>query len=189
AYGYNLLPLLLALENLSLLNPPPTKPAVPFPYPSLRKSLRLLTDSPEDNPTDISFTYSGYAPLSCRLVQAVVQKGAVLGAGSNTDTGARQAQAHPIVGWKGFDDVIKTIPGDTVDVIQTPGAPVKDATGSTTLVFFLGGCTFTEVAALRWIAKQIKGRRFLIGTSSVINGSTLLDGLASTGTRIPTLST
>ncbi|KAG8742542.1 hypothetical protein FRC10_001309 [Ceratobasidium sp. 414] len=189
AYGYNLLPLLLALENLGLLNPPPIKPATPFPYSSLRKSLRLLTDSPEDNPTDISFTYSGYAPLSCRLVQAVVQKGAVLGAGSNTDTGTRQAQAHPLVGWKGFDDVLKTIPGDTVDVVQTPGAPVKDATGSTTLVFFLGGCTFTEVAALRWMSKQIKGRRFLIGTSGMINGSTLLDGLASTGTKVPTLST
>ncbi|KAG9100069.1 hypothetical protein FS749_016338 [Ceratobasidium sp. UAMH 11750] len=189
AYGYNLFPLLLALENLGLLNPPPTKPATPFPYSSLRKSLRLLTDSPEDNPTDISFTYSGYAPLSCRLVQAVVQKGAVLGAGSNTDTGTRQAQAHPIVGWKGFEDVVKTIPGDTVDVIQTPGAPVKDPTGSTTLVFFLGGCTFTEVAALRWMSKQIKGRRFLIGTSGMINGSTLLDGLASTGTKVPTLST
>lgn len=151
----------MALENLHLLIPPPIKPAAPFPYPSLRKSLRLLTDSPEDAPTDISFTYSGYAPLSCRLVQAIVQKGAVLGAGSNTDTGTRQAQAHPIVGWKGFDDVIKTLPGETVDVIQTPGASVKDAAGSTTLVFFLGGCTFTEVAALRWMGKQIKGESVL----------------------------
>ncbi|QRV94848.1 vacuolar protein sorting-associated protein 33A [Ceratobasidium sp. AG-Ba] len=188
-YGYNLLPLLLALENLQLLNPPPTKAVTPFPYTSLRKSLRLLTDSPEDNPTDISYTYSGYAPLSCRLVQAVAQKGAVLGAGSNTDTGPRQTQAHPIVGWRNFDEVIKTIPGDTVDVIQTSGASVKDTGGSTTLVFFLGGCTYTEIAALRWMGKQIRGRNFLIATSSIINGSTFLDGLASTGTKIPTLST
>lgn len=188
-YGYDLLPLFLALESLHLLSPPPAKPDLPFPFQSLRKSLRLLTDSPEDNPTDISYTYSGYAPLSCRLVQAVVQKGAVLGAGSTTDTGARQAQAHPILGWKGFDDVVKTIPGETVDVIQSPGATVKDTGGSTTLVFFLGGCTFTEVSALRWMGKQIKGRNFLIGTSGMINGSTLLDGLASTGVKIPTLST
>ncbi|KAL5640261.1 hypothetical protein ACGC1H_007510 [Rhizoctonia solani] len=188
AYGYDLLPLFIALESLQLLNTPPAK--VPFPYPSLRKSLRLLTDSPEENPTDISYTYSGYAPLSCRLVQAVVQKGAVLGAGSNTDTGARQAQAHPIVGWKGFEDIIKTIPGETVDVVQCPGALAKDSTGgSTTMVFFLGGCTFTEVAALRWMSKQIKGRNFLVGTSGMINGSSLLDGLASTGIKIPTLTT
>ncbi|KAH7338863.1 Sec1-like protein [Rhizoctonia solani] len=189
-YGYDLLPLLLALETLQLLNTPPTKSAVPFPYPSLRKSLRLLTDSPEDSPTDISYTYSGYAPLSCRLVQAVVQKGAVLGAGSNTDTGARQAQAHPVLGWRGFEDIIKTIPGETVDVIQSPGALAKDSMGgTTTMVFFIGGCTFTEVAALRWMGKQIKGRNFLIGTSGMINGSTLLDGLAATGIKIPTLTT
>ncbi|CAE6414490.1 unnamed protein product [Rhizoctonia solani] len=161
AYGYDLLPLLLALETLQLLNVPPTKPAVPFPYPFLRKSLRLLTDSPEDSPTDISYTYSGYAPLSCRLVQAVVQKGAALGAGSNTDTGARQAQAHPVLGWKGFEDTIKAIPGETVDVIQSPGALAKDSMGgTTTMVFFIGGCTFTEVAALRWMGKQIKGQEW-----------------------------
>jgi hypothetical protein len=33
------------------------------------------------------------------------------------------------------------------------------------------------------------GRKFLIGTTGLINGSTLLDGLASTGIKIPTLST
>ncbi|CAE6462867.1 unnamed protein product [Rhizoctonia solani] len=189
-YGYDLLPLLLALESLQLLNTPPAKPALPFPYSSLRKSLRLLTDSPEENPTDISYAYSGYAPLSCRLVQAVVQKGAVLGAGSSTDTGTRQAQAHPVVGWKGFEDVINSIPGKTVDVKQTPESLAKDGTnGTTTMVFFLGGCTFTEIAALRWIGKQIKGRNFLIGTSGMINGSTLLDGLAPTGIKVPTLTT
>jgi hypothetical protein len=86
----------------------------------------------------------------------------VLGAGSTTDTGTRQAQAHPIVGWKGFEDVIKAIPGETIDVIQSPGASVKDTGGSTTMVFFLGGCTFTEVSALRWMSKQIKGKYSLV---------------------------
>ncbi|KAF8727512.1 Sec1 family, partial [Rhizoctonia solani] len=190
AYGYDLLPLLLALESLQLLNTPPAKPAVPFPYPSLRKSLHLLTDSPEENPTDMSYTYSGYAPLSCRLVQAVVQKGPLLSIGTNTDTGTRQTQAHPIIGWRGFEDVIKSIPGETVDIIQSPGALAKDSTsGTTTMVFFLGGCTFTEVAALRWMSKQIKGRNFLVGTSGMINGSTLLDGLAATGIKVPSLAT
>ncbi|OBZ78910.1 Vacuolar protein sorting-associated protein 33A [Grifola frondosa] len=33
-------------------------------------------------------------------------------------------QAHPIVGWKGFEDVIASIPGETVDIMQrVPGAP------------------------------------------------------------------
>jgi hypothetical protein len=27
----------------------------------------------------------------------------------------------------------------------------------TTMVFFLGGCTFTEIAALRWMGTQMQG--------------------------------
>jgi hypothetical protein len=48
------------------------------------------------------------------------------------------------------------------------------ATGdSTTVVFFLGGCTYTEIAALRWMAKQTTGRRFIIATTGIINGNTV----------------
>ena len=43
----------------------------------------------------------------------------------------------------------------------------------TTVVFFLGGCTYTEVSALRWMSKQIKGRRFLIATTGMINGTSV----------------
>jgi hypothetical protein len=40
-------------------------------------------------------------------------------------------------------------------------------------VFFLGGVTYAEVAALRFVSQQIgeaTGRRLVIGTTSVING-------------------
>lgn len=30
-------------------------------------------------------------------------------------------------------------------------------TPTTTVVFFLGGCTYTEIAALRWVGRQNKG--------------------------------
>ena len=30
---------------------------------------------------------------------------------------------------------------------------------TTTVVFFLGGCTYTEIAALRWVGRQNKGGR------------------------------
>ena len=29
-----------------------------------------------------------------------------------------KVNAHPIVGWKGFEDVVATIPGKTVDIVQ-----------------------------------------------------------------------
>lgn len=149
AYGYNFLPLLLALSSppLSILLPnplpastPPSVAASKYPYTSLRKSLRLLIEDPDsvdDLENDISYVYSGYAPISVRLVQCVAQKGGVLSnpaldkekkSKDSADTGKAHApalgkvQAHPIVGWKGFEDVVASIPGGTADIVQkVPG--------------------------------------------------------------------
>ncbi|KAK8849539.1 hypothetical protein IAR55_004874 [Kwoniella newhampshirensis] len=185
-YGYHHLPLLIALQDLNLLvRSPPTNPQ---PFPSLRKALRLIVDDINDAaPNDISYVYSGYAPLSIRLVQCVTQKNVILsGTVSGDEDGGLGKQrvlpkAHPIVGWKGFEDVLASIPGATVDVRQRgdqtrrePTVPSDDRT-VTTVVFFLGGCTYTEIAALRWMSKQTKGRRFLIATTGIINGNSLVE--------------
>jgi hypothetical protein len=107
-----------------------------YPFGVLRKSLRLLIDdSPEaleEVENDISFTYSGYAPISIRLVQCVAQKGGVISNPAEREKATQDApaangggralpskvQAHPIVGWKGFEDVLTAIPGETFDMIQ-----------------------------------------------------------------------
>jgi hypothetical protein len=85
-----------------------------------------VDDIDDAAPNDISYVYSGYAPLSIRLVQCITQKNAILsvGAGNEDDspqTGAKRKElpkAHPISGWKGFEDVLGSIPGATVDVRQ-----------------------------------------------------------------------
>ena len=148
AYGYNYLPLLLSLSAppLSILLPNPLPPNTPqsvmdskYPYANLRKQLRLLIEDPdpmEELENDITYVYSGYAPISVRLVQCIAQKGGVLSnpagdkdkKGGGGDSSRRSAaaplvQAHPIVGWKGFEDVVASIPGETVDIVQkVPGA-------------------------------------------------------------------
>ncbi|CDO73039.1 hypothetical protein BN946_scf185007.g93 [Trametes cinnabarina] len=219
-YGYNYLPLLLSLAAppLAILVPHPLPPHAPpsvaelkYPYSSLRKSLRLLiedVDQLEELENDISYVYSGFAPISVRLVQCVAQKGGVLSnpatekdrKGAGGEDGSKKppsgpmVQAHPIVGWKGFEDVVASIPGETVDIVQRlPGAqdgstlpPVstlmlpRDRT-TTTVVFFLGGVTYTEIAALRWVARQNKGRKFLIATTGIISGNSLIDSVAGVG--------
>lgn len=164
AYGYNLLPLLLSLSSppLSILLPNPLPPSTPpsvaaskYPYASLRKSLRLLIedqDNLDDMENDISYVYSGYAPISVRLVQCVAQKGGVLSnpaaekekksnenpnGGKIKGSSVGKVQAHPIVGWKGFEDVVANIPGDTIDIVQNvPGQ--LDGAGS--LATSLGMC-------------------------------------------------
>ncbi|KAI0640015.1 Sec1-like protein [Trametes polyzona] len=219
-YGYNYLPLLLSLAAppLAVLLPNPLPPNTPaavadskYPYSSLRKSLRLLIEDPdplEELENDISYVYSGFAPISVRLVQCVAQKGGVLSnpalekdkKGAGGEDGSRRAstspmvQAHPIVGWKGFEDVVASIPGETVDIVQKlPGGPDGVAVPSvstlmlprerttTTVVFFLGGVTYTEIAALRWVSRQNKGRKFLIATTGIINGNSMINSIAGIG--------
>ncbi|KAG8917324.1 hypothetical protein FRC01_002521 [Tulasnella sp. 417] len=156
-YGYSYLPLLLALTSLSLLLPNPLPkslanpssapdarrstslkpPAIPPAFGPVRKALPILSDTPEATPTDVSYVYSGYAPLSIRIVQAVAMKGLVLAnlplsdggrPGPSLETGAGTEEArgesvasHPINRWKGFEEVVKLLPGGSVDQIQVDG--------------------------------------------------------------------
>lgn len=73
--------------------------------------------------------------------------------------------------------------------------PFAHSDSTTTVVFFLGGCTYTEIAAIRWMGRQTKGmclcnsdvsspllksflflgRKFLIATTGIINGNTLIN--------------
>ncbi|KZO91497.1 Sec1-like protein [Calocera viscosa TUFC12733] len=205
-YGYQYLPLLLHLSTLNLLC---KSPAPHLPLQSLRKHLRLLVDDiSEQSPSDIAYVYSGYAPLSIRLVQCVSMKPAVVAAemgekavGEHKE-GKVTPRAHPIMGWKGFEEIVRSVPGETFDEVQKPEG---DGTGkvdllpkghsTTTVVFFLGGCTYTEIAALRWMSRQTRGtwtsvpsravsdddwagRKYLICTTSIVNGSSLIDSLS-----------
>ncbi len=73
-------------------------------------------------------------------------------------------------GWKGFDESIKHVRGQTFDEIQKGEDKAVKArallTGGgekkTVLVVFLGGITFTEIAALRFIAKQEEGMFMIV---------------------------
>lgn len=116
-------------------NPLPASTPTPdkLPFTTVRKSLRLLID---DNPealeeleNDISYVYSGYAPISIRLVQCVAQKSGVISNpaekasvddrdGKGKGSTSKKLFAHSIVGWKGFEDVLSTIPGKTFDMVQ-----------------------------------------------------------------------
>lgn len=134
-------------------------------YTYLRKQLRLIVDEvKEDDPNDIAYVYSGYAPLSIRLVQCILQKQYLL----SLTKGSGNASANPTgsgpttQGWHGFDDAVKHVRGQTFYEVQKGEDKAVKArallsgnnTKQTVFVVFVGGITFTEIAALRFIAKQ-----------------------------------
>ena len=181
AYGYQHILTLDALEKLQLLlsRASPTAMMIPLGgagsntgaktnYTYLRKALRLIVDEVnEHDPNDIAYVYSGYAPLSVRLVQCILQKQYItsITRGGNANTAAGVASGGASQGWRGFDEIVKHARGQTFDELQTGQDKAVKArallTGSgekkTVFVVFLGGITFTEIAALRFIAKQEEG--------------------------------
>jgi hypothetical protein len=182
AYGYQHLLTLDALEKLQLLLSRASPMAVMIPmagtnnnnntgtktnYTYLRKALHLVVDEVnERDPNDIAYVYSGYAPLSVRLVQCVLQKQYLTsitrgGSANNGGTGTGGLSQ----GWRGFEEAVKHVHGQTFDEVQKGEDKAVKArallTGSgekkTVFVVFLGGITFTEIAALRFVAKAEEG--------------------------------
>ena len=138
-------------------------------YTYLRKQLRLIVDEvQEDDPNDIAYVYSGYAPLSIRLVQCILQKQYLLSVtkGNGTAAVSGPSSGAGAQGWHGFDEAVKHVRGQTFyDLQKGEDKAVKarallSSSGNkqTVFVVFVGGITFTEIAALRFIAKQEEGK-------------------------------
>lgn len=131
-----------------------------------------VDDSVEVNPKDISYVHSFYAPLTARLVEHSLKP----------------------LGWQTLKSQINNLPGPTfedfqVQLIGIGGRHAGGATPSETsllharrvvLVVFVGGCTFAEIAALRFLAAQEDNNvEFVIATTKVINKHSFLDSLMS----------
>uniref|UniRef100_A0A671L3A7 Vacuolar protein sorting-associated protein 33A-like n=1 Tax=Sinocyclocheilus anshuiensis TaxID=1608454 RepID=A0A671L3A7_9TELE len=156
-YGYKHILTLKNLEKVGLLKPQST---MRNNYPTIRKTLKLwMEDANEQNPNDISYVYSGYAPLSVRLTQVL---------------------ARP--GWRSIEEVLKMLPGPHFEERQQvpTGLHKKRQPGEnrTTLVFFLGGVTYAEIAALRFLSNmEDSGTEYIIAATKLINGTSWIKSL------------
>ncbi|ORY82401.1 putative ATP binding protein [Leucosporidium creatinivorum] len=187
-YGFHHVPLLLSLHSLSLLTRSTPQKS---PFSLARKPLRLVVDDvDEQDPTDISYVFSGYAPLSVRLVQAAITPasgGAGNGARAN-GSGGGGGNGSQLNGWKAVEEVLRPLPGLTFEDWQKEdesphSRPPAHHQVPTTIVCFLGGVTYAEIAALRFLNKQTPGRNLLIVTTSCVQGSSLLTSLQPEATR------
>nr|CAN63082.1 hypothetical protein VITISV_016843 [Vitis vinifera] len=115
---------------------------------TIKRALQLVVeDTDTTNPNDIAYVFSGYAPLSIRLVQQAVRSG-----------------------WRPIEEILKLLPGphsetkrsgfaSSQSIDNLAGAPasidkVTDGRRSLVLVVFIGGVTFAEISALRFLSAQ-----------------------------------
>jgi len=150
-------------------------------FTKLRQLLVLVNaDVSTIDPTDFTYVSSGYAPLTVRLVQAASQ------------------------GWAGKENTLRELPRRLVDVLQTSSVPEtfeeafkrsqkvlrgaklgkkidEDAISEAkplVIVYFVGGVTFTELAALRFLNQRpIFPFQIICCTTKVYNGTKLIKSL------------
>ncbi|KAF2277577.1 Sec1-like protein [Westerdykella ornata] len=208
AYGPQHLLTLASLEKMGLLAPrggaglgsiPAAKPGTVTNYAPLRKNLRVWDDEVnEAEPNDISYVFSGYAPLSVRLVQSIIQKQTLANVIKPSSHPQASAQANPLAqGLRIFDDATKYIRGTTFDETQKGEEKAVKArsmlngnhsdASKTVVVFFLGGVTRAEIAALRFIGNKLRevggegrGSRIVICTTGLVRGDSLVGSAIET---------
>ncbi|XP_020820997.1 vacuolar protein sorting-associated protein 33B isoform X1 [Phascolarctos cinereus] len=112
-------------------------------------------------PRDMAYVFSGaYVPLSCRIIEQVLERR----------------------GWLGLEEVVRLLNGNefaVTDMIPEENAPSDSL--RLVLVVFLGGCTFSEISALRFLGRE-RGYRFIFLTTAVTNSARLMEAMSEVKT-------
>ncbi|XP_057798899.1 vacuolar protein-sorting-associated protein 33 homolog [Salvia miltiorrhiza] len=141
---------------------------------TIKRALQLIIeDTDTTNPNDISYVFSGYAPLSIRLVQQAIRSG-----------------------WRSLEEILKLLPGphletkrggfssipsyDTLPGSLNSSEKLANGRRALVLVVFVGGVTFAEISALRFLSSQ-EGMAYdlILGITKVVNGRTLIETFIS----------
>jgi hypothetical protein len=115
-----------------------------------------VDDVNEQSPNDAAYVYSGYAPITIRLVETAFQKQDTTGSASKQ----APALARRIPSWRGAEEVLKLVPGGQAFERELTASNQQHAEGGqskTVIVVFIGGCTYTEISALRFLSQQSGG--------------------------------
>ncbi|XP_058972435.2 vacuolar protein sorting-associated protein 33B-like isoform X1 [Pocillopora verrucosa] len=153
-----------SLKQLGLYTEPDKKGT----FKILSKRLSLV---PKDvgkidlkNPQDMSYVFSGaYTPISCRLIEQVLLNGI-----------STFEEMSRLLGVEYFSSRITS----SVKSSSVHGTRASKCV----LVMFLGGCTFSEISALRLLAKKL-GYRIIVATTSILNGTRLLESVTETNRK------
>jgi hypothetical protein len=160
-YGFETLLVLNNLERAGLLRRRDTIWTDSSAFSIVRKAFRLLNDDVDPrNPRDCAYVSQahapGYAPLSVRIVESAIK-----------------------VSWNAVQEALRQLPGPFQEISQNKESQNDERstkTGTATrldnnsfgpeerkvmLVYFVGGVTFMEIAALRHISRQYDCKYFL----------------------------
>ncbi|XP_030353716.1 vacuolar protein sorting-associated protein 33B isoform X5 [Strigops habroptila] len=108
-------------------------------------------------PRDMAYVFSGaYVPLSCKIIEQVLERR----------------------GWQGLEEVLRLLNGHEFSVSDSTAEDGAAAEAQrVVLAVFLGGCTFSEIAALRFLGKE-RGCKFIFLTTAITNSARVMEAMS-----------
>ncbi|OII73129.1 SEC1-family protein [Cryptosporidium ubiquitum] len=144
-FGFEELYRMNILERVGLLKLEASKKSY---WQLIKRSLNLFVDESESE-NDISCVYSGYAPISTRIVEILCRE--ISNTKSSSDDSSKEA--------------LNYVWGPSVELIPSTLSTVKH---NSCLVVFVGGVTFGEIATLRKL-QGIINKEIIVATTEIIN--------------------
>lgn len=174
-------------------------------FNQLKNRFNLIRDDVNEcNPNHLSYVYGGYAPLSVviarlmsqfsigpqwRLISESLPEPTI-----NYSQPVSGSQAQQVISPLHSSESSNSLANAAASFLMSAGAVMatnaagirvrrNSATSSqssseetkTVLVFFIGGCTYAEISALRFLGQQEENNcEFITGTTKIINGRTFL---------------
>ncbi|XP_048473016.1 vacuolar protein sorting-associated protein 33B [Rhincodon typus] len=129
-------------------------------FRALSKRLNLIPRTEEEYdlkvPRNMAYVFSGaYIPLSCKIIEQVLERDS----------------------WAGMEEVSRLLNNNEfITIERSLDAGYSCNAQRIILVVFLGGCTFSEIAALRFLGKE-KGYKFVFVTTAITNSFRMLESL------------
>jgi len=194
-YGFEFLMVLNDMEKAGFLRKRETffMDSMATSYSTLRKSLNLINAEVDpSNPDDPAYVSSGYAPITVRWVQSAMR--GFLGldealkelpSSSGSGSGRRWIDIEQKSPPESLVEALKQDRGPSLGVLakkfneSTGRAGEQQERKPVLLVFYVGGITYMEVAALRFLSKRPSFPYAIICcTTEIVNGETLLRSLS-----------
>ena len=151
-YGYKNFFLWKNLEKIGVLKTQDNN----FFFTNISTELNLIySDIDVINPNDSSYVYGGYCPIIIRLIEKAFNPG-----------------------WGAIKEVVKKIPGETNFPLDESEIINDSNDIKYFLVVFIGGITYGELAAIRYLNKTFQNKKFVVLTTSMINYKNIFDSLS-----------
>ena len=173
-YGYQEIVTLMNLQEAGLLKEKNKKAIGYFDWNwnKIKESYQLVNEEFDfRNPDDISYVFNGCAPLSVRIIELVLK---------NSLSAMSQAYGKSMLKLVGLTDDKIRIPaneGKFFNPQSSGNAPRPVFKARRILIYFIGGITYAEIAAIRHLQNLNPQFKFIIATTSIINGESALTQL------------